>query len=87
MFCHNVILMDVLSAFLCVCIIFTTLNARVNPTLSDAVWSHWRDLSVDRYAIMANGDTEGSEIKVNNQHQNKLENVCSVVQSKVENRF
>lgn len=39
----------------------TTLKARVNPTLREALWSSCRDLSIDRKAIIANGDT----VKIN----------------------
>lgn len=35
----------------------TTLKARVNPMLREKVCSNWRDLSTDRKAIIANGDT------------------------------
>lgn len=35
----------------------TNLKARVNPTLRETLWRSCRDLSTDRNAIIANGDT------------------------------
>lgn len=35
----------------------TSLKARVNPTLRETLWRSCSDLSTDRNAIIANGDT------------------------------
>lgn len=43
----------------------TNLKARVNPTLRETLWRSCRDLSTDRNAIIANGDTVRNKRKNN----------------------